>query len=123
LHGSHSYRVPWLVDEEACTVLSKFSRLKNALMPYIFAQAIDSQRNGLPMLRAMVVEFPNDRTCQTLDEQYMLGDSLLVAPIFNEHGSCEYYVPAGTWTGLLDGKQRTGPAWITETFDNLHLPV
>jgi alpha-D-xyloside xylohydrolase len=66
LHGSHSYRVPWLVDEEACRVLSKFSQLKNALMPYIFAQAIDCQRNGLPMLRAMVVEFPNDRTCQTL---------------------------------------------------------
>lgn len=123
LHGSHSYRVPWLVDEEACEVLSKFSRLKNSLMPYIFVQAIDCHKHGLPLLRAMVLEFPADRTCQTLDDQYMLGESLLVAPIFNDDGICEYYVPDGTWTGLLDGKKRVGPAWVTEQFDNLHLPV
>ncbi|KAK7398744.1 31 glycoside hydrolase [Neonectria punicea] len=123
LHGSHTYRVPWLIDEEACQVLSKFSQFKNKLMPYIFAQAIDCHHNGLPMLRAMVVEFPDDRTCQTLDQQYMLGDSLLVAPIFNEEGLAEYYVPAGDWVGLLDGKARVGPAWYKETFDCLHLPV
>jgi len=75
------------------------------------------------MLRAMMVEFPDDRTCHTLDEQYMLGESLLVAPIFNNGGVCQYYVPEGTWTGLTDGKKRVGPGWKTETFDNLHLPV
>lgn len=123
LHGSHSYRVPWLVDDEACDVLGKFSRLKNSLMPYIFSQAIKCCKEGLPMLRAMMVEFPEDRTCHALDEQYMLGESLLVAPIFNNEGVCEYYVPEGTWTGLIDGKQRVGPGWKTETFDNLHLPV
>lgn len=123
LHGSHSYRVPWLVDEEACDVLGRFSRLKNSLMPYIFGQAIKCCKEGLPMLRAMMVEFPEDRTCHTLDEQYMLGESLLVAPIFNDDGICEYYVPAGTWVGLIDGKKRVGPGWVKETFDNLHLPV
>lgn len=123
LHGSHTYRVPWLVDDEASAVLSKFVRLKNSLMPYIFAQGIDCVRNGLPMLRAMVVEFPQDRVCQTLDQQYMLGESLLVAPVFSEDGVCEYYVPAGTWMGVLDGKKRVGPRWITETFDNFHLPL
>ncbi|KAM0326713.1 hypothetical protein ACHAQA_006586 [Verticillium albo-atrum] len=123
LHGSHTYRVPWLIDDEACQVLSKFTRLKNKLMPYLFAQAIDCHENGLPLLRAMVVEFPDDRTCQTLDQQYMLGDSLLVAPIFNDEGTVEYYVPTGNWVGLLDGKLRSGPAWFTETFDFFHLPV
>ncbi|KAJ4383109.1 31 glycoside hydrolase [Neurospora sp. IMI 360204] len=123
LHGSHTYRVPWLVDDEASKVLAKFARLKNMLMPYIFAQAVDCHRNGLPMLRAMVIEFPDDRTCHALDEQYMFGDSFLVAPIFNAHGACEYYVPAGTWTGLLDGKKRTGPGWVKEKFDNFHLPL
>jgi alpha-D-xyloside xylohydrolase len=123
LHGSHTYRVPWLVDEEAVAVLSKFSRLKNMLMPYIFAEAINCHRQGLPMLRAMVVEFPSDRTCMTLDEQYMLGGSLLVAPVFNGEGVVEYYLPAGTWTGLLDGKKRVGPGWVTESFDNFHLPL
>jgi alpha-D-xyloside xylohydrolase len=123
LHGSHSYRVPWLVDEEASEVLGRFSRLKNSLMPYIFSQAIKCCKEGLPMLRVMLVEFPEDRTCHTLDQQYMLGESLLVAPIFNNEGVSEYYLPEGAWTGLIDGKKRIGPRWVTETFDNLHLPV
>ncbi len=57
-------------------MLSKFSRLKNMLMPYVFAQAIESHKSGLPMLRAMLIEFPDDRVCQMLDQQYMFGDSL-----------------------------------------------
>ncbi|KAH7312709.1 alpha-xylosidase [Stachybotrys elegans] len=123
LHGSHTYRVPWLVDDESVEVLAKFSRLKNSLMPYIFAQAIDCCRKGLPLLRAMAIEFIEDRTCAVLDEQYMLGESLLVAPVFNDEGTVHYYVPKGTWTGLLDGKTRVGPAWLEETFDNFHLPL
>jgi alpha-D-xyloside xylohydrolase len=123
LHGSKTSRAPWTVDEEACEVLKKFAELKNMLMPYIFGQAIEAKQNGLPLMRAMVIEFPDDRVCQTLDQQYMLGDSLLVAPIFNSKGFCEYYVPAGEWTGLLDGKIRKGPAYYRETFDNFHLPL
>lgn len=104
-------------------MLAKFSRLKNKLMPYIFAQAIKCCEGGLPLLRAMVIEFPEDRTRATLDEQYMFGESLLVAPIFNDQGTVEYYLPKGTWTGLLDGKTREGPGWIKETFDSFHLPL
>ena len=123
LHGSKTSRAPWTVDEEACEVLKRFCELKNMLMPYLFAQAIEATQKGLPLMRAMVVEFPDDRVCQSLDLQYMLGESLLVAPIFNDDGQCEYYVPSGTWTGLLDGKVRRGPGYYRETFDNFHLPL
>lgn len=123
LHGSKTSRVPWNVDEEACEVLKKFCELKNSLMPYLFGQSIEANTKGLPLMRAMVLEFPDDRVCHNLDLQYMLGDSLLVAPVFNESGVCEYYLPAGTWTGLLDGKVRQGPAYHRETFDMLHLPL
>lgn len=123
LHGSHTYRVPWTVDEEACHVLGKFARLKNMLMPYVYAQAVECCSNGLPMLRAMLVEFPDDRNCHGLDMQYMFGSDLLVAPVFDDTGECEFYVPAGAWTGLLDGKVRVGPAWYKEQFDSFHLPL
>jgi alpha-D-xyloside xylohydrolase len=123
LHGSKTSRAPWTVDEEACEVLKKFCELKNMLMPYLFAQAIEASQKGLPLMRSMVLEFPDDRVCQSLDLQYMLGDSLLVAPIFNDEDQCEYYVPSGTWTGLLDGKVRRGPGYHRETFDNFHLPL
>jgi alpha-D-xyloside xylohydrolase len=123
LHGSKTSRAPWHVDEEACEVVKKFCELKNMLMPYLFTQAIDAKEKGLPLMRPMVIEFPDDKVCQSLDLQYMLGESLLVAPIFNGEGTCEYYVPSGTWTGLLDGKVRHGPGYYQEKFDNFHLPL
>ena len=86
LHGSSSYRVPWLFDDEACDVLRKFVKLKCRLMPYLYQQAVVTHEKGIPMMRPMFVEFPEDRTCETLDKQYMLGDALLVAPIFKESG-------------------------------------
>lgn len=125
LHGSGSYRVPWLIDPtgEACTVLQKFVNLKHTLMPYLYGSAIQSHETGLPMLRALFLEFPNDRSTWHLDTQYMLGESLLVAPVFNAEGKVEYYLPQGTWYGLLDGKSREGPGYITENhgFDSLPL--
>ena len=106
LHGSDSYRVPWLFDEEACVILKEFVNLKCRLMPYIYRQAVLSHLNGTPLLRPMVVDFPDDRACDTLDRQYMFGPSLLVAPIFKESGEVEYYLPEGTWVNLITKEKR-----------------
>ncbi|MEP7135261.1 MAG: alpha-xylosidase [Chloroflexota bacterium] len=123
LHGSSSYRVPWNYDEEAVNVLSKFTKLKCSLMPYLFRTAIQAHEQGTPMLRSMLLEFPDDPTCAHLDLQYMLGDSLLVAPVFNHDGSVSYYVPDGVWINLLNGEQVEGPGWKRETHDFLSLPL
>ncbi|HKG55276.1 MAG TPA: TIM-barrel domain-containing protein, partial [Anaerolineales bacterium] len=123
LHGSSSYRVPWHYDEEAVSVLSKFTKLKCSLMPYLYRAAIQAHEQGIPMLRAMLLEFPNDPACDYLDLQYMLGDSLLVAPVFSHDGSVSYYVPEGKWTNLLSGKSIEGPRWVKETHDFMSLPL
>ena len=123
LHGSSSYRVPWLFDEEACDVLRKFVKLKCALMPYLYEQAVQAHRDGTPMMRPMFVEFPEDRACEPLDKQYMLGDSLLVAPIFKESGEVEYYLPEGTWYNLLTGKKVQGGRWQKEVHDYQSMPL
>lgn len=117
LHGSSSYRVPWVYDDEACRVLRKFVKLKCALMPYLYSQAVQTHQTGVPMMRPMFMEFPGDRACETLDRQYMLGDSLLVAPIFNESGEAEYYLPDGKWWNLLTGKTAVGGRWQREIHD------
>ncbi len=123
LHGSSSYRVPWLFDQEACDVLRKFVKLKCALMPYLYRQAVIAHEEGIPMLRPMFVEFPFDHACDTLDRQYMLGDSLLVAPVFRSGGQVEYYLPKGDWYNLLTGRTVTGGMWQKETHDFLTLPL
>lgn len=123
LHGSSSYRVPWLFDEEACEVLRKFVKLKCRLMPYLYRQAVEAHENGIPVLRPMFMEFPEDRACEVLDRQYMLGESLLVAPVFKESGDVEYYLPDGKWVNLLSEKVVEGGSWKKETFDYFGLPV
>lgn len=123
LHGSSSYRVPWLVDEESCDVLRAFTELKHRLMPYLYARAIEACETGVPLLRAMVVEHPQDPACAPLDRQYMLGESLLVAPVFNDHGEVDFYLPAGRWTHLLDGREQAGGRWCHETHDFSSLPL
>ncbi len=123
LHGSGSYRVPWLFDEEACDVLRKFVKLKCTLMPYLYRQAVKAHEEGIPMMRPMFLEFPGDRACETLDRQYMLGDSLLVAPVFKESGEVEYYLPEGTWYNLLTGESAEGGRWRKETYDYSALPL
>ena len=123
LHGNSSYRVPWLFDEEACDVLRFFTKLKGRLMPYIFAQAIKTHEKGVPMMRAMVIGYANDPTCHTLDRQYMFGDNLLCAPIMNDKGAAEFYLPAGRWTDIISGKVYEGEKWHRETMDYFHMPI
>ncbi len=123
LHGSSSYRVPWAYDEEAVDVLRKFTKLKCSLMPYLYQVAIETHEKGTPVLRPMFLEFPDDPACDYLDRQYMLGDSLLVAPVFGHDGNVAYYVPAGVWTNLLNGNTVQGPCWTRETCDFMSLPL
>jgi alpha-D-xyloside xylohydrolase len=123
LHGNRSYRVPWLFDEEAVNVLRKFTKLKSRLMPYLFASALEARDKGTPLMRAMMLEFPDDPTCHFLDRQYMLGDSLLVAPVFSDDDTVSYYLPAGRWTNFFTGETLTGPGWMRETHDFLSLPL
>lgn len=125
LHGNVSYRVPWAFGEEAVDVTRAFTLLKHRLMPYLYAAADTAHRTGVPMMRPMVLEFPEDPACRTLDRQYMLGPDLLVAPVFTEDGEVEFYVPEGTWTSLLTGERLTGPGWHRQThgFDTLPLLV
>jgi alpha-D-xyloside xylohydrolase len=123
LHGSDSYRVPWLFDEESVEVLSRFTRLKAQLMPYLYGQAVVAARDGMPVLRPMMAEFPDDPACAHLDRQYMLGDRLLVAPVFTSSGETSYYIPAGTWTHLQTGATVRGPAWVDDVCDFQTVPV
>jgi len=123
LHGSGSYRVPWLFGERAPDVVRQFVHLKCRLMPYLYGLAAEAHETGLPVMRAMPLVFDGDRACEDLDRQYMLGDALLVAPVFREDGAVEYYLPAGRWTHLLTGAVAQGGAWRNETYDVDSLPL
>ncbi len=122
-HGSDQYKVPWMYGEEAVSVSREFTRLKLSLMPYLYRNAVETSKTGIPMMRPMVLEFPEDETCAHLDRQYMLGDSLLVAPVFRPDGQVRYYLPEGKWTHYFTGEIREGGRWYTDICDYHTLPL
>ncbi|MBO5571834.1 MAG: alpha-xylosidase [Ruminococcus sp.] len=123
-HGSSSYRVPWAFDEESCDVSRFFADLKGRLMPYLYANAVTTHKTGIPMMRAMVVDFGSDRNTLTIDTQYMLGDSLLCAPVFSEDSECSFYLPeGGMWTDILTGEMLQGGKWYTRKYDYFSMPL
>jgi alpha-D-xyloside xylohydrolase len=123
LHGSSSYRVPWNVDEESAEVCRFFTNLKESLLPYLLDCATEAHEKGLPVLRAMFLEFPEDPACAYLDRQYMLGPNVLVAPVFSPDGFVSYYLPAGDWTQVLTGEQTSGGGWRREQHGYFSLPL
>ncbi len=123
LHGSGSYRVPWVFDDEASEVVRHFARLKCRLMPYLYAMAVQSHEEGTPMMRPMVFEYPEDPACVSLETQYMLGDSLLVAPVLNEDKKVWYYLPEGRWTDYFTGEVKEGGRFYQGEYDYFSLPL
>ena len=130
LHGSDSYRVPWVFDDDAADpaqsaveVTRRFTRLKLELMPYLYAAGLEAHERGVPIMRAMLLEFAGDPAVEYLDRQYMLGHDLLVAPVFTADGDVEYFLPAGRWTNLLTDEVAVGGGWRRERHEFTSVPL
>jgi len=104
-------------------VLRLFTKLKARLAPYLQVAARYAHTAGIPMMRAMALEFPSDRACSHLERQYMLGDDLLVAPVLSADGDISYYVPEGTWTHFLTGERVEGGRWARERHGFMSVPL
>ncbi|MEW5817064.1 MAG: alpha-xylosidase, partial [Spirochaetota bacterium] len=123
LHGESSYRVPWFFDEESVAVLRSFTELKLRLLPYLYGFARVAAELGHPLMRPMLFEFPQDPVCPYLDRQYMLGEHLLVAPVFNDRGVACYYLPEGRWTDFFTDELKEGGRWYWEDVDYFKVPL
>ena len=80
-------------------------------MPYIYAQAKDSSAHGYPMLRTLFFEYPNDPGSWEIDDEYMFGSSLLVAPLFESSDTRKVYLPPGDWIDYQTGRVYAGTQW------------
>jgi len=80
-------------------------------MPYVYAQAKESSAHGYPMLRTLFFEFPDDPTSWSIDDEYMFGSNLLVAPLMEEGNDRKVYLPPGDWIDYQTGKVYHGARW------------
>jgi len=99
-HGG-SPREPWFYGELAVEVVRHYASLRYRLIPYLLAWSAESVETGLPLLRPIVLEFQDEPGVDQIDDQYLLGADLLVAPIFQEGARARtVYFPEGAWYAL-----------------------
>ncbi|RSN09286.1 glycoside hydrolase family 31 [Nonomuraea sp. WAC 01424] len=114
-------RTPWNVqartgDTSVVPTFRKFADVRMNLIPYLYTEAKSAATTGAPMMRAMSFAFPGDATAAALDQQYLFGSQLLVAPITTQGATGKnVYLPAGEWYDLWNGGRFTGPG--TKTYN------
>ena len=99
---------PWLIGKDFTDAFRANAEMKYQLMPYVYAQAKDCSEKGLPMVRALFVEFPHDAGAWLVEDEYMYGSQLLVAPLLESGSSRTVYLPKGKWIDYQSGKVYEG---------------
>ena len=103
---------PWLISESFTKAFRQCAEMKYKLMPYVYAQAKDCSERGLPMVRALLVEFPEDKGAWLVEDEYMFGSQMLVAPLMESGTERDVYLPRGKWIDYQTGKVYDG-GWQT----------
>ena len=124
VHSTHSakphFPFPELWGQEASDAMKALLALRYALLPYTYSLGHEAFATGLPLARQMAIEFPSDPACATLTSQWLLGPSLLVAPVLSEDNTTSAYLPAGaTWFEW--GTATTHPGGSTQALSNVPL--
>ncbi|MFC5529867.1 TIM-barrel domain-containing protein [Cohnella yongneupensis] len=114
---------PWTYGESFMDLFRKVASLKYELMPYIYTQAMLSSERGYPMLRALFFEYPEDPGSWLVEDQYMFGDELLVAPFMQETDARNVYLPPGEWIDYQTGIGYAGGRWHRIAADELPIVI
>jgi alpha-D-xyloside xylohydrolase len=110
-HGAPP-REPWGYDDAMVKDFQNGLGLRYSLMPYLYSQSHVAAAKGWPMLRTLFFEYPDDPTSWTIEDQYMLGANLLVAPLFTDSAtSRRVYLPPGTWIDYQSNRAYAGARW------------
>jgi alpha-D-xyloside xylohydrolase len=110
-HGVRG-REPWYFGQKAIEVVRAFAKLRRRLLPYIYSLAEEAAETGVPVVRPLVLECPDDPVAATIDYEYMLGPHLLVVPVMNPEGRALVYLPEGEWRDWWTDEVTTGPRHV-----------
>jgi alpha-D-xyloside xylohydrolase len=112
LHGAPPTE-PWEYGDDFVDEFRKSAELRYRLMPYIYAQAVHSSQHGYPMVRALFFEYPSDPTSWFVEDEYMFGSDILVAPLMEAGEERSVYLPPGAWIDYQTGRRYEGEKWHT----------
>ena len=125
--GDTTHREPWFFSDEACEIFRFYDKLRYSLMPYIYEQARLCIETGLPMMRALFLEYPKDRNVWHLDDEYLFGSQLLIAPILkpmSQSRTRAVYLPEGVWYDYFTREKTVSRGqWIEKQVDLKTMPI
>ncbi|MBU0703852.1 MAG: DUF4968 domain-containing protein [Chloroflexi bacterium] len=123
LHGGGPrFREPWNYEPETQDIFRRLVELRYRFLPYLYSEAHHSARAGLPVMRPLVYEFQDDPSTYNIEDQFLFGQAVLVAPILDERDERKIYLPAGLWADGWTGEIVTGPCWIDYQADIERVP-
>ena len=122
-HG-HDGREPWLYTKNAQEILRKYLKLRYRLFPYIYSSAWQGTSEGIPMMRAMVLEYQDNPDAWLSENQYFWGDWFLVAPALSEDATdVNVWIPPGVWYDYFSGDKYIGPQNVVVRAELDEIPV
>ncbi len=121
-HGA-TPREPWRFGEEALAIFREYAQLRSRLVPYLVSHGWQAAETGTPLMRPMVMEFPDDLASHAFDLQYCLGRELLVSPVVTEDGWVTTYLPPGRWMDWWSGAVIDGPRTLRRQVPLRELPL
>ncbi|MDS0282732.1 alpha-xylosidase [Haloarcula onubensis] len=121
-HGT-TPREPWEFGEDALDIFRAYANVRYRLLPYIYTYAEVAARTGLPVVRPLVLEYQDDPSVHRLDTQYLLGEDILVAPVFTESGTRSVYLPEGEWRDYWTDERYAGGRTVHMDVELDEMPV
>jgi len=112
-HGCYPFREPWQFSEETQCILREYLNYRYQLIPYLYSESIESTSSGLPILRPLVLDYQQDPTVHAIDDQFLCGSSILLAPVMREDSRRNCYLPEGVWYDFFSKEPINGRQWIT----------
>jgi len=123
LHGGGPhYREPWNYTPETQDIFRRMVELRYRFLPYLYSEAHHSARAGLPLMCPLVYEFQDDPTTFNIEDEFLFGQAVLVAPILTEEDERKIYLPAGLWADGWTGEVIAGPCWLDYQADLERVP-
>jgi len=119
--GGKSYHEPWFFDDELEQIFRRYAQLHTYLFPYIKYYVNIALKEGLPIIRPLFVEFQNDPQAYQEEFEYMFGEDLLVAPIYQPGCTRSVYLPAGEWMDFWSLEKIKGPQTIASYYAPLDI--
>lgn len=118
------YKEPWNYGEEAERIFKKYDRMRYRFIPYIYSEAYKMHKTGMPMMRALVLEYQHDENVYEIDDQYLFGSNLLIAPVTTKEAQTRVvYLPEGTWYDYWNGESYEGKQYYNIVTPLEKLPI